>query len=305
MRIIIKAVSLSLLLFTIGAKAQQLPFTSQYMFNDYILNPAVGGSLDYMPVSLSVRSQWAGLEGAPETQIFSAHSKVGKKVGVGGYVFRDELGPINKQGFQLSYSYHLKMNDKANLSLGLGGMLVTHHISTAQLRFDDPTDGAIRNIRQTAVSPDVSFGALYYTDKYKIGISVPQILQNNIYDNLSDEENQNTLIRHYFLHGEYLFKVNDNFDVVPGALVKIVVGAPLQFDVNIKGLYKKNYWLGLSYRHDESIVSMIGLKYKKLQLGYSYDYTLTDINSYSSGSHELYLGLIIGEKKEVGSAKFD
>ena len=72
-------VAISLAFMVTGVYAQQLPFTSQYMFNDYLINPAVGGSLDHMPITLSVRSQWAGLEGSPKTQFFSAHSKLGKK----------------------------------------------------------------------------------------------------------------------------------------------------------------------------------------------------------------------------------
>ena len=287
-----------------GVYAQQLPFTSQYMFNDYLINPAVGGSLDYMPISLSVRSQWAGLEGAPKTQFLSAHSKIGKKIGVGGFVFSDESGPIKEQGIQLSYSYHLQVGDEGHLSLGLGGMLFSHSISVSKLKFDEPDDLALSNIKHKAVSPDLSFGALYYTENYKVGFSVPQLFQNNLYDNLSSE-NQNTLVRHYFIHGEVSFDVSDNIDVVPGLLFKMVPGAPMQVDVNVKGVYQKKYWLGLSYRHEESVVAMLGLAYKKLQFGYSYDFTMTDIKDYSSGTHELYLGLIIGEKKEVSTAKFD
>ncbi len=279
-----------------GTYAQQLPLTSQYMFNDYLLNPAVGGSLDYIPVALSIRSQWSGLEGSPKTQFLSAHSKLGTKIGVGGYVFKDETGPISEQGIQLSYSYHIKTSDETHLSLGLGAMLFSHFISESNLNFDEPDDIALSNIKQNAVSPDASFGVLFYSDNYKVGISVPQIFQNNLYKNLTSD-NQNNLVRHYFIHGEISFDVSDDFDIVPGMLTKIVSGSPPQFDVSAKGLYKKKYWVGISYRHEESVVSMVGLTYKKFQAGYSYDFTMTDIKDYSSGSHELYLALILGKKK--------
>ena len=278
-----------------GANAQQLPFTSQYMFNDYLINPAVGGSLNYMPIALSIRSQWVGLEGSPKTQFLSAHSKLGRKIGVGGYVFRDEAGPINEQGIQLSYSYHIQTADKTFLAFGLGGMLFNHSIATSKLKFDEPDDIALSNIKSD-VAPDASFGILFYSDIFKIGFSVPQIFQNNLYENLSSD-NQNTLVRHYFLHGEMIFNVSDNFDIAPGMLSKMVPGAPPQFDVNVKGLYQKKYWLGLSYRHSESIVTMIGMEYQQFQIGYSYDITMTDIGDYSSGSHELYLAVIVGKKE--------
>lgn len=278
-----------------GTYAQQLPFTSQYMFNDYLINPAVGGSLNYMPIALSIRSQWVGLEGSPKTQFLSAHSKLGRKIGVGGYVFRDEAGPITEQGVQLSYSYHIQTADKTFLAFGLGGMLFNHSIATSKLKFDEPDDIALSNIKSD-VAPDASFGILYYSESFKVGFSVPQIFQNNLYENLSSD-NQNTLVRHYFLHGEIIFNVNDNFDIAPGMLTKMVPGAPPQFDVNVKGLYQKKYWLGLSYRHQESIVTMVGMEYQQFQIGYSYDFTMTDIGDYSSGSHELYLAIRIGQKE--------
>jgi len=290
--------------FVIPVFAQQIPFTSQYMFNDYLINPAVGGSLNYMPVALSVRSQWAGLDGSPKTQFLSAHTKLGKKVGIGGYVFNDEAGPIREQGIQFSYSYHLKIGEESNLAFGLGGMFFSYSISTSKLKFDQPDDMALNNIKQNAVSPDANFGVLYYNENYKVGFSVPQIFQNNIYDNLSSE-NQNNLIRHYFLHGEVVFDIANNIDIVPSFLSKMVPGAPMQIDVNVKGLYMKKYWLGFSYRNGESIIAMFGLEYKNLQIGYSYDVTMTDIKDYSTGSHELYLCLKVLKKEEVSSKRFD
>ncbi len=296
--------TLVFVLIATSASAQQLPFTSQYMFNDYLINPAVGGSLNYCPFALSTRMQWAGLEGAPKTTFFSGHTKWGDKVGVGGYVFRDEAGPVSEQGVQLSYSYHIQLNEEHKIAFGLGAMLFSHSLNTASLKFDDPDDYSLSQLKQNAVTPDASFGALYYTSKYKIGFAAPQIFQNNLYDNLATGE-ENTLVRHYFVHGEYNFDVNDDFRVAPGTLVKMVAGAPLQYDLNVKGIYKQKYWLGASYRNKESIVALVGMQYRQIQLGYSYDITMTDLKDYSNGSHELYLALIIGPKKDVSAAKFD
>jgi len=273
------------------------------MFNDYLINPSIAGSKDYIPISLSVRSQWSGFQDAPNTQFFSAHSKLGKKLGVGGYVFNDETGPISQNGIQLSYAYHIQILENSKLSFGLAGMLFSHHINSAKLKFDQPSDAAVNNLVENSVVPDVNFGMLYYTDKYKIGIAVPQIFQNNIYDN-AVTGNKNKLVRHYFLHGEYSFVLNDKIDIVPSTLLKFVDGAPFQFDINVKGVYQKKYWLGFSYRNSTAAVGMIGLAYQQFRFGYSYDYILTDIGNYSSGTHEIYLGLILGKKDKVSSAKF-
>ena len=295
---------LVLVLIATSASAQQLPFTSQYMFNDYLINPAVGGSTNYTPFALSTRMQWVGLEDAPRTTFFSGHTKIGETIGFGGYVFRDQAGPVSEQGVQLSYSYHLKFGEDQNLSFGLGAMLFNYSINTASLRFDEPDDYSLSQLKQNAVSPDASFGVLYYTPKYKIGFSAPQIFQNNLYDNIGTGE-ENTLVRHYFVHGEYNIDVNDDFRLAPGMLTKMVSGAPIQFDINLKGVYQEKYWLGVSYRNQESIVALAGLQWNQLQFGYSYDMTMTDIKDYSNGTHELYLALIIGPKKDVSADKFD
>lgn len=284
--------------------AQQIPLTSQYMFNNYLLNPAEAGTLDYISASLSARAQWTGLEGAPNTQFFSLQSKLGKKMGVGGYIYKDATGPISEQGIQLSYAYHLQVTDDAKLSFSVAAMLFSHDINRAVFRPEEGDDNAINSLKVSAVSPDINFGILYYTEKYRVGISAPQLLQNNIYASITDTNNNN-LARHYYLYGEYKFDVNDKIAVVPSTLVKYVSGAPFQFDLSARGIYDEKYWFGLSYRHSNALVVLAGLNYKNLSFGYAYDYTLTDINSHSSGGHEIYLALRMYKKAPVASKKFD
>jgi len=280
-----------LLLVTVPAFAQQ----SQYMFNDYLLNPAVGGSLEYMPISTSIRTQWTGLDDAPTTQTLSAHKKLGERIGLGGYLYNDVAGPISEKGLQLSFAYHLPMANEAHLSFGLGGMMFLNSYDVNQLKFEDGEDQAVQNIEDNSFTPDANFGVLYYTDKYKVGISIPQLLQSSVNKDELNQKN-NSLVRHYFFHGEYIFNLNNSFDIIPSTLIKYASKDPLQFDLNVRGLYKKKYWLGLSYRDQESLVALIGLEYNSFRFGYSYDMTLTDINKHSSGSHEFFLSYNVGKK---------
>lgn len=300
---------LKLIVFVFIAKAgfsQQIPLTSQYMFNDYLLNPAVGGSKDYLAASLSVRSQWTGLEGAPKTQFFSMHSKLGKKMGVGGFVFNDETGPVSERGIQLSYAYHLSLSDKSKLSFSVAGMMFFHDINRAYLRAEEANDNTLNTMLVKAVSPDINFGMLYYTEKLKIGLSSPQLLQNSIYGEKTSGNNANKLSRHYYLFGEYQFNVSDKVDVVPSTLFKYVQGSPMNFDFNVRGVLNKKYWLGVSYRYNNAIAGLIGLNYKKLSFGYAYDYSMTDLKDYSTGGHEIFLSLRLFEKeKEASSVRFN
>ena len=284
--------------------AQQIPLTSQYMFNNYLLNPAEAGSLDYISASLSARSQWIGVENAPNTQFFSMQSKLGEKMGVGGYIYKDETGPISEQGLQLSYAYHLQVTDASKISFSLAGLLFSHDINKASFKPEEENDEAINSLKVTSVSPDINFGILYYTDKYKVGISSPQLLQNKIYANSVEREN-NKMARHYYLYGEYKFDVNDKISVVPSTLVKYVSGAPFQFDLNARGIYDEKYWFGISYRYSNAIVALAGINYKNLSFGYAYDYTLTDVGSHTIGGHEIFLSLRLFKKAPVSSKKFD
>lgn len=300
---------LKLIVFVFIAKAgfsQQIPLTSQYMFNDYLLNPAVAGSKDYLSASLSVRSQWTGLEGAPKTQFFSMHSKLGKKMGVGGFVFNDETGPVSERGIQLSYAYHLSLSDKSKLSFSVAGMMFFHDINRAYLRAEEANDNTLNTMLVKAVSPDINFGMMYYNEKLKIGLSSPQLLQNNIYGEKASGNNANKLSRHYYLFGEYEFNISDKVDIVPSTLFKYVQGSPMNFDFNVRGVLNKKYWLGVSYRYNNAIAGLIGFNYKKLSFGYAYDYSMTDLKDYSTGGHEIFLSLRLFEKeKEASSVRFN
>ena len=125
-------------------------------------------------------------------------------------------------------------------------------------------------------------------------MSIPQVIQRRT------SKNENNLVRHYILHGEITLKINKKFDLVPGSMIRKVSGAPMQFDLNAKGLYLKKYWIGFSYRHNDAIISMLGLMYKNMRIGYAYDFIMTDIRSYSAGTHEFHLGLNIAGKKRKG-----
>jgi type IX secretion system PorP/SprF family membrane protein len=284
--------------------AQQVPLTSQYMFNNYLLNPAEAGAVDALSLALSARTQWVGFEGSPKTQFFSAHAKVGEKMGVGGYIYNDKTGPITAQGIQLSYAYHLRLNETAKLSFSLAGLILSNGIYQSELTPEDTDDNAINSLNVNTTSADINFGALYYTKKYKVGIASPQLLQSEIYSNTSESE-ENKPGRHYYLFGEYNFAIKDKISVIPSALIKYVAEAPIQFDLSARGVYADKYWVGLSYRYNNSMVILAGLTYKDFSFGYSYDYTITDINAHSSGGHELFLSLRMNKSKSVSSKKFD
>jgi len=286
---------------TISSFSQQLPLYSQYMMNGFLLNPAMAGNVDYIPLRLTARQQWMGIDNAPSTQAISGHYLFSnKKMGLGGYIYNDMVGPISQTGIKGAYSYHLPIGSENKLAFGLA-------ISAFQFKFDeskaeivDESDPVINYNVQSTFVPDADFGVYFFNDenRYYAGLAATQILQLPIE---LDKSNKNSIIRHYFLMGGYKFNINDEMDIEPSLLAKGTESTPFNIDVNIKGYYKKNYWLGFSYRSDNSFVAMLGLKVNSIVFGVAYDYPFSSINNYSSGTPEIMIGYNIGEGQSGSS----
>lgn len=284
--------------------SQQLPMYSQYMLNGFLLNPAIAGTVDYTPVCLTAKQQWASIDNAPSTQAISAHSLIkSKNLGVGGYLFNDSFGPTGISGVQVSGSYHLNLSaDGTKLALGLSFMAFQYTLDETNLIVEDQVpDAALTGAKQSAFVPDASFGAYAYNEFWYVGLSANNLVEFDI-DLGSETSEKNSMVRHYFLHGGYIFVLSPDFKLEPSVLVKGTERSPFQADINIKGYYKNNYWAGFAYRSNKSLVSMIGLKIDKYYLGYAFDYTFSDLSNYSTGSHEIMLGINIGEQQNRGSS---
>lgn len=287
---------------SLAASAQQLPLYSQYMMNAFLLNPAIAGSVNYFPVRLSARQQWVGINDAPSTQALSAHYLFEyQKLGVGGYVFNDKFGPMSRIGIQACASYHIPLSGiNSKLGIGLAVKGFQFKFDESKLKAIDDADPALSYSTITKFVPDADFGMYLYNDKYFVGVSATQLVQLNI-DFGDSSVDKNSIIRHYYAMGGYKFTLSDDFDLEPSLLFKGTMQTPWQIDFNVKGYYKRMYWLGVSYRSSKDIVAMLGVKVKKYYLGYAFDYTMSNIKRYTSGSHEILLGINITEGKNRGS----
>ncbi len=285
-----------------SAQAQQMPLYSQYMLNGFLLNPAMAGNVKYVPVSLTLRRQWAGLPGAPQTFALSGHTLLGVSEGVGGYIYNDIYGPVSRTGLQAAYAHHFEVSVKQKIALGLSLSASQYTLDKTKIDFgDDMYDPSVGDYeKESAFVPDANFGVYFYeSDKYFAGASVAQLLQWNV---KVGSINKNKMVVHYFLHGGYKFGINKDFKVEPSLLVKGVKGAPMQLDINCKGYYKRNYWLGFSFRTDKSMVALLGIKYQIYYFGYAYDYSFGKISNYINGSHEIVIGVNFGEQENRGSS---
>ncbi len=279
-------------LFALQLKAQQLPQYTQYMLNEFAINPAVAGKEEFADVRSNNRYQWIGITDAPRTYILTAHGPLkAKNMGVGMHLFTDIVGPTRRVGLNFSYAYHIKLNKETKMSLGLSAGILQWGIDGHKLILHDQGDDNLLVQYQTVYVPDFGAGILVHNKKFYVGIAVPQIYQSRI--NLyPGSDNSSTLVTHFNVNAAYKFDIGDDFKVEPSFLVKYATPAPFKLDVGARVIYKEQIWLGGAYRHNDAYTALLGFMFKNYwMLGYSYDFSTTNIRKYSSGTHEIMLGL--------------
>jgi type IX secretion system PorP/SprF family membrane protein len=290
---------------TLHVQAQQVSLNSQYLFNEYILNPGAVGSKDYTPVQLNFRKQWTNFPGAPTTQFLTAHGKVANKMGIGANIYNDLAGPSRRTGITFSGAYHLQLDKAYNhkLGFGLGLSLTQHFIDVNKLDTYIDNDPTVLKGFNNQFVPDANAGIFYhYKNKGFAGISAYNMVEKtrdlfNFYSSI-----YSPLVRHYYFLGGYHFEITKNFGIKPTVMVQAIEAGVFQFDGTLLFTFNKYFWIGASYRHNADVVGLIGGQVGPLKFGYSYDYTLSDIARYSNGSHEVFLELQIRTKKTDDSS---
>ena len=314
-----------------AVNAQQKPHYTQYILNQYIINPAISGIENYVDVKLSHRHQWVGMQDAPVTTYFTIHGAIGKKDyresptsfkmpgqnprgksywedyttpgphhGVGMQVVNDATGPLNHFAAYGTYAYHIGLNPTTTLSAGFGAGITNLSLNTSKLDFGPiSVDPAVAsNGILNTLKPDISAGLYLYTGNYFIGISAQQIIPQKIdYSGNAVKMTEGKFIPHLFGTAGYRFLVGEDLNFVPSLMVKYVNPLPVQFELNAKLQYRDLLWLGGSYRHEDGFAGMVGLNVANtVNVGYSYDFITSSLNNYTRGTHEIIIGFTIGNK---------
>ena len=283
------------------AEAQHLPLYPQYFYNDYAINPAVAGSREWFDVRSNHRYQWAGITDSPRTFTLSVAGPNKKmNMGFGGFLFTDNVGPTRRTGVQFSYAYHFKVTEDIKLSLAVSAGILQFMIDGSKITTRDPGDAVISNGLQWAMSFDSKFGFYLYHKKWFVGGTIPQLYRNKLYFFNDQIETGSRLQHHYQLSAGYRFDIGDDLVIEPGFLVKYVKPITPQLDLMARAIYQDQVWLGASFRTQDAVSVMAGYQYKNyLSIGYAYDFTTSNLRNYSSGTHELMLGVrFIRKNKE-------
>ena len=280
--------------------AQQQALITHYMYNGLIYNPAVSGTEKVFSVDLNTRRQWVGIKEAPITQTISAHSLLDKTFGAGGFIFNQVTGPTRRTGLSISSAYHLDLSktkfSDAKLSFGLAFSLSQFTVDRTQLITRINNDPAVEQSFNNLLSPDASFGLYYFAPNYYMGFSALNLIQSKV-DLLNSDPNTNTVVRNYYLTAGGNVEIQKDISLSPSLLFQMIESLPYQIDVSLLGWYKEMVSFGISYRNNDAICGMLGYKNKTLRIGYSYDYGVSDLNSFNSGSHEISMTLFLSKSK--------
>ena len=271
------------------AYSQQDSQFTQYMYNTINVNPAYAGSRRVMSVFGLHRNQWVGLDGAPITNAFSLHSPIGNtNLALGLSIINDKIGPSNENSISIATSYTIKTSENYKLSFGINGTINQLNIDYNKLRTYDTSDALLQKQEDNKFSPNIGAGLYFHSDKNYIGISVPNLLETKHYDDIKRAV-ANERIHLYFITG-YVFDLSSSIKLKPALLSKIVKGAPLQMDLSANFLFSEKLTLGAAYRLSNALSAMAGFQISNSWfVGYAYDLERTKLDSYNSGSHEIFL----------------
>jgi type IX secretion system PorP/SprF family membrane protein len=288
----------AVLLSSIPGIAQQDAQYTQYMFNTMSVNPAYAGSRGQLSIAALYRSQWVGLDGAPKTQTLNIQSPIrNSKLGYGVSIVNDEIGDgvVQETYFDAIVSYTVDVSAEGKLSFGLkaGGNLL--NLDFNQLRNFDAEPVNSDNI-ENRFSPNIGVGVYYHSNEFYAGLSAPNLLQTEHFDNSQQEAGSvqflsKERINFYFITG-YVFDLNGNLKFKPALLTKVVGGAPLQVDLSANFMFNDKFTFGAAYRFDAAVSAMAGFQVSdQFMIGLAYDRETTALGGtqFNDGSFEVFL----------------
>lgn len=320
------------ILFSQLVNAQQRPYYTQYIMNNYLINPAVAGIENYWDLKMSHRLQWVGVQDAPVTTYLTIQGPLKKAGynnetatsfhstgqnprgtdywrnytapdphhGVGFTMLNDKTGPLNRFAAYGTYAYHVGLSPTTSLSAGVSAGFTNLSLDASKLNFGtttvDPAVGSSGLIN--TIRPDISAGLWLYSSDYFVGLSAQQIVPQQIAfsDNTVYLE-RGKLVPHLFLSAGYRMQLTDDISFLPSTLIRYVSPLPIGFDVNAKFQYQDLIWAGGSYRYQDGFAAMVGLNISNtINVGYSYDMQTSELNTVSKGTHEILIGFLIGNR---------
>ncbi len=322
-------------LISIASMCQAKPFYTQYILNNYILNPAITGIENYTDVKLSYRNQWAGIDGAPVTTYFSIHGPLGKRDlrtnatsfqvpgdnpagpkawneyavsqshhGIGLTAINDKAGYISRWSIAANYAFHKPLSAKTSLSAGISAGLTSVSLDRSKIEWGnlDPNDPAIglSNGDIKKIKPEIGAGIWLYSARYFVGLSVLNIIPGKA-KFVTDDKYGTYYTPNYFATAGYKFALTEDISALPSVMVQYWQPQLTGVHANVKIQYQDFLWIGGSYRFADLVggySGMIGINVSNtFNISYAYENaTSSRLQTYTKGTHEVVIGFLLGNK---------
>lgn len=295
---------------SLSVSGQQLPQYSQWFWNQMILNPAHSGIKPCVEAKTQIRTQYLGVEGAPNSGNFTLSIPIptlrkrflGTRHGVGMNFERDQIGPFSGNRFNLSYAVHMNFTQKNRLSVGIGAGLKqwSFNKDKSTTLVADPL------LAQSAsfLSPDANIGFWWNGDNYYLGLAFNELTRNR-WDNISNESRFKI---HYSLSGGYRWILKKGITLMPSMMLRFPPKSKISADITLMADFKNQFGIGFGFRNSDAFITYLNIKIKEqFQLGYSFDYVISPIGGNQFFSHEISLtfnGCKIYDKTATGCPLF-
>jgi len=290
-----------LIIVTWTVSAQQIPISTIFVENPFAFNPAVAGSDNGFKVRLNSRIQWMGFGDGPITNVISLYGPHAyMPMGYGANISVDKTGPISMIKGNGSFGYNIYINPDIRASFGLSLGFIQISADGTQLELYNPNDPKALPVKMSSFKPDAGVGVYIYHYDWFLGVSAQQLFSftNNIeFKGTSGTvaSKDNRLKTHYFVYGGYKQPMVNNIDVEGSGLVRLVPSLPIQLDINVRAIYEKQFWGGISARNTFESFDDLSLIFgyiheRRIHISIAYDFTFSDIRKHTAGTIELVLG---------------
>jgi len=292
-------ISIIAIIFTGSLFAQQIPVDNQYLVNKFSLSPAYAGYTGNFESFVSYRNSWIDIPGAPIRKSINVNGPLFRGMGIGGTITNESAGIFNTVSATANYSYHLKLSKQQGLFFGAYAGIFENHLAMNSTNSQPELDPVIADNQALRGSVfDIGIGILYRYQNLNAGIVVPRLIESSVKNGAAGDNVLYTLKRHYKVHLSYAYDITPDFQVEPFVIVSTTQNSPLQYEAAALIKYKQMAWIAASYKKN-AIGASVGAVYNRFAMNYTYEFSGSGIMGYSSGSHEITIGMLIGKNKST------
>ncbi len=278
--------------------SQQLPATDLYFNNVFLVNPAAAGDANLPRIVVLNRRQWVGIEGAPVTSCAALDMPIAKRFGIGINLMHDQANYLRNIKGSLSLRYKLPLGKTQSLSLGIQSSIYDTYLNFVNVKAEDYTDDILMiGNSNKAIALGADFGINYNWKKLEIGVYHAQVFNNSSTVYFKNALNSYRLQAHYGGYIMHRFALDNSFGLQPRVGFRYLPGVYLQGDIGCMMDWKNKIAFALTYRTQETVAASASYKINDMfSFAYSYGYGVQGIASFSGGTHEVMLQMLLGGK---------